>query len=483
MVLDASSLTRPRALPRARTHSVGPLDAGGRTALFLGAAVALLGLVAGVVVLAIGLDDLRGALLLLVAGGALGLMVFSPALSFVYQCIAAPAAVALNAHGGAYGPGKLTFYLFILLSSLAAGVTLMRGEGGRRTFLGPAVVLFFVFVVYLGGHVVGAESREAAFESFIAQIHHWPFVLLPAVLLRERWQVRVLLVAVAAIGALLAFASLGVAFVLGSPSDILSHGGTYQRVHLYFGTANSLGVFLSIAFFVLLHAVPAETRLRAVAKIGVQFVMLAAILLTFSRRAWLATGVLLLVHYVRRRDWRALVAVVLAAGALSYQTWEQVERRAEGMLDPTADINADREREISEHLRFLFGDGVRALGWGIDNATSIQDVKDGAAPGGLYFHNYYLTLYYLAGAIGLALYLGLCFFVFTGLLRARRWARGPDTRGAIAAGLSALFIVLVTGVAGMLNVTFPVNYYSALVPGLAFAAWRLEAHEATPRGA
>ena len=432
--------------------------------------VALLVFVAaafGVLHLAIGGGAPVEALLVLLAVPAVVLLGVSPSLSFAYQAIVLPLVITLNRHAGPWGPGRLTAYLFIAMSLATAGILWLRQPPGR-TGLRPAGLALLVFVVYLGGHVAGADDGWAAFEGFVNHTYHWAFLLLPVVLLRERWHIRAILLVIAAMGTAIALASLAVSLVSTSPSELLAHGGRYQRVHLYFGTANSLGMFLSITFFVLLHGVSTRSRLLAVGKQIAQFLVLGAILLTFSRRAWLATGLLLLVHFVRQRDWRSLLLVVLVGAALSYQTitLEQVAERAESMIDPTDAANEGREREIFERLKGVASGGVSWAGRGLEEGAYASEV-DGRGP--IYFHNYYISLYYLTGVWGVGLYVLVVGFVLLGLRRARRLARSPDTRRALSAGTAVLMVVLITGMFGMGNVTFPVNFYCALIPGLAFA--------------
>ena len=160
--------------------------------------------------------------------------------------------------------------------------------------------------------------------------------------------------------------------------------------------------------------------------------------------------------------------MALVGAALSYQTltWEQMTERAESMLDPSDSANEGREREIFERLKSVTEGGVSWAGRGLEEATY---ATEGTGRGPIYFHNYYISLYYLTGVWGVSLYVILVGLVLLGLRRARRRARSPDTKGAVSAGIAVLMVVLITGLFGMGNVTFPVNFYAALIPGLAFA--------------
>jgi hypothetical protein len=492
---DGRIIPAPSLAPAGVAGSGGPSGLAGRVripprslrpdaprgAVWAATLAAFGGLALGVLHVAVGEGAPAEAVLIVLAVIALALLAVSPSLSFLYQCIALPVVITLNRHAGPWGPGRLTTYFFILVSLVAAAIALGRFRP-RPVHLRAAGLALLVFVVYLGGHVLGADDPWAAFEGFVNHTYHWAFLLLPIALLRERWQIRMIFLMIAAMGTLIALASLAVALISSNPSELLAHGGRFQRVHLYFGTANSLGMFLSIVFFVLLHAVPTRSRWLSLARLAAQFVVLAAILLTFSRRAWLATGLLLLVHFARQRDWRALALVVLVGVALSYQTltFEQVAERAESMLDPTDAANAGREQEYVERLRDVAAGGVSWTGRGLEDAAYAAEA---GGRGPLYFHNYYVSLYYVTGVFGAGLYLALAGAILLGLRRARRLARAPDTARVVSAGSAVLLIVLITGLFGMGNVTFPVNFYSALVPGLAFALVAREREEHAVAGA
>ena len=431
----------------------------------------------GMLDFAVGRGDPATALLLPLTAIGVALLAFVPALSMTYLCVIMPLLITLNRHAGPWGAGRIAVYVLVSLSSLVAALTWLHSRP-PRTRLAPAALLLLIFVIYLAGHVAGAEDSDKAFEALLNYTYVWPFLLLPIVLLRERWQLRIVLLSVAGLGAFLALASIAISFLVASPSDIFLHQGRFDRVHLYFGTANSLGMFLSIALFVLLYGVQAETRWHRLLKTGAQLAILFAILLTFSRRTWLATGVLLFIHYVRHRDWRAMALILVVAGLLSARLVQDLGERAESMVDMEHQTNLDRKREFSENLHFLFGDGVSWSGWGLEKAASASGHR---GPGRLYFHNFYLTLYYLAGVAGLLIYLTLNLLLFRGLNFVRRRARAPDAKGAAAAGMAVTGVVLITGLFGMGNVTFPMNYFAALVPGLGFAAVAIEHREARRR--
>lgn len=454
------------AFPNLRRPSAAGLGRGALVAL---GAVAYLALAALVLHLAVGLGQTRIALLVLVGAGGLTATILSPSIGFLYLALSAPVIVALDGHSGPWGPGKLTLYGLILLTSVAGGLQWLSARP-QRVGLGPAAAMLAFYLVYLLGHVVGADDRGAAFQTLVTHNYHWAFLVLPLVLLRERWQARAVLLFVAGLGVFLALASVAVWLVGARSMGALAQTGRYERVHLAFGTANSLGIFLSICFFVLLHAVRVKGAALQWAKRGASLLLLLAIVLTFSRRCWVAVGLLLMLHLVRNRKWGTLLFAVLVGVWLSWTSLSQVRERAESIVDPHAEANEGRTREIGERLDFLFGDGVSLVGWGLEKAATTSNVHDVTGPSRrIYFHNYYLTLYYLGGALATLFYLAVQGGLLLGLRRALRRARSPATRGALAAGGSVVVVLLLTGLFGTGNVTFPANYLSALVPGVGFA--------------
>ncbi len=445
----------------------------GRLLVVALAALAFAGLVLLISALGIGDGAYDLAALILLAAGAVVLLPFSVSLSFTYTCAIFPAVIALNRHAGVWGPGRVTFYLLLLLFLAVAALSWVRAPG-RRTHVGAAGWAVLALVLYLLVAALAAEDRHSAIATWINHSYHWPFLVLPSLLLRSQAQVRLLVWTIAGLATVLALASIVVTFLVTDPSAILAHGGQYQRVHLYFGTANSLGLFLAIGLFVLLYGLRFEARWPRWAKTLAQILIMVAILLTFSRRTWLATGALLLFHYLWRRDWRGVVLIALAAAALGYQMREQIGERAETMVNPEHASNIERQREVTEHLDHLFGDGISAFGWGMDMGVGAAEADMSRE---LYFHNYYLTLYYLSGAAGLALFVLVALSVLVALRRVQRPPRGPTAPSLASAALAVLAVVLVTGMFGNANITFPVNYFSALVPGLAFAAAALDARD------
>lgn len=445
------------------------------------AGLAFAGLAAATLNLTVAEADWAGSILLLITVAGVVLVPFSMSLAFLYMALAGPLVITLNQHAGAWGPGKLALYLFVLISLLMAAAG-WQSRRPARTFLAPAGFLLLTFAVYLGGHVLAAEDRAAAFETFVSHLYHWPLLLVPAFVLRESWQPRVVLHFFAGLGALLAVAAVGLTLLAAGPVESLSAGGSYHRVHLYFGTANSLGVFLSLTFFVVFHAASPERRVWRWLRFAAAAVMIVALVLTFSRRSWLATGVVLGFHFVRRLDWRGLilaaaVAVVLLSGPLG-----QVEERAETIVDVDDPTNLERKQEVLKQLLWLPGaDEVSWLGWGLERAAGADDVE-GAGRSAVYFHSYYLTLYYLGGAVGVILYLAVVGATFAGLWRALRRSRAPATRGALSAGMSCMVVVLIQGLFGTGNMTFPVNYMTALIPGLALALYAQERADAEATG-
>jgi O-antigen ligase len=268
--------------------------------------------------------------------------------------------------------------------------------------------------------------------------------------------------------AVLAAAAVPVTVALIGPAvgvDRVEMKDQIERVVSTFAQSNPFGHFLTIVVIVLAaYALIRPRRQRTLALVAAVPVALA-LALSYTRLAWVAAAVALLVMaWAAGRRWLVpIIAIALVAAAL---------------LSPSV---ADRLERLTDSNPGVAG-SEPALGWRWDHWKDVYRLAadnpvTGVGPGVVERrvanhqppHNDYLRAFVEYGAVGLVTYLGLLGSLVVTAIRARRVGEGSSARTVALAAVGVVTALVVTSVAAnMLGQVVLLWYVFALV---AAAGW------------
>jgi O-antigen ligase len=262
----------------------------------------------------------------------------------------------------------------------------------------------------------------------------------------------------------------GIVAVLGIlqyflPKDILTHAGyssargiraaffiddkpDLPRINSTLRDPNSLGAFLLIPITLLWLRVLTETR-RRWQMVGLLGVMVIALLLTFSRAAWLATclslGIVTVAYHRHvwwryvRRYWPVIIiaGVVLLAGVYMLRDQYQLQNIIFHSDENTTSKLDSNGYHVAFARQGLHGIAANPLGHGPGTAgiVSIQNKK-----GGLLTENYFIQIGYEVGLFGLALFIAMLGWVQWRLFQQQDWL----SQGLAAAFCGFLLMAMVS---------------------------------------
>lgn len=273
-------------------------------------------------------------------------------------------------------------------------------------------------------------------------------------------------------------ALLAVVFVVLSGASFAQLSGTYSRHFLSdLGMhANDLGRLYATAFALLLfiwdRTTSASYKFGLVIAMTVVFI---ALVLTFSRGAFLCLVLVGLVYLASRRQLKTMIlaglllpiAAALAPGAI----WTRVTM---GIGHGANAVSAGRTDEIWAPLAPelmkspIWGDGLGSIMWS-------DAMLDGRLPPVGHPHNAFLQAYTDTGLIGLVLLLGFwiyCWRQFRRLGREKRIA--PELQGFFEGAAAGVLAFLVAGMAGSSLAPVPAQAFMWLAVGVMYGVrWKL----------
>lgn len=292
--------------------------------------------------------------------------------------------------------------------------------------------------------------RQSAILGLVFNLRLFCFMILGygAVLLKpEAVHVERLLRIVVGLGFVVALLGIAQYFL---PRDILTHFGYsldrgvrpaffidgaqgFPRIMSTLREPNSLGAYLIMPMTVaVLWMAQATSRKARMQWLGVSGVMAVAILLTFSRSAWigavLSVGLALLwryreavVHYGRRFGWLACVVVLLGAVTLYSQRHSSfvtsyIVHSSTNSQD--IDSNGYHKLFLKQGLEGI-KDQPEGHGPGTAGLASIQNPQ-----GSFLTENYYVQIGYEVGIVGLLLFIVVQAWIFMRLWRQRNTVLG-----------------------------------------------------------
>jgi len=199
---------------------------------------------------------------------------------------------------------------------------------------------------------------------------------------------------------------------------------------------NTAGYLLSMSLPLCLLAASAERGWwRGVALVSLA-AQLPALMLTYSRAAWLGASVAIIVLACLAKKWKFLIVMLLLA-AISVAAFPPLRQRAATLLRPQNDqsIN-DRVELANDAMQIAMDKPVLGIGYGRGRLKEAlrqryQGTVDENSPI-WHTHNVYIELFAETGFLGLAIFLWLAGDILRRLLRCARAQNSPKTMVGIA---------------------------------------------------
>jgi len=347
----------------------------------------------------------------------------------------------------------------------------------------PVTVPFLVYaglMVFLWG--VRSPDVAVATEGVRVYLQYtlWFFVTLA--LVHRPAQVRFLSAALVGVAALLAIHGL-YQYLTGAPMPAhwvdVAEQSPRTRAYSLVNSPNVLGSLLAFALPQALgHLLTARTRPRRWVLAGLVAVLLAGLVVTFSRGAWFATCLALLLFGLLTRP--ALVLPLTAAGIGVSILIPSVRARLAYLFSAAYLASSQRAGRLARweaalakvQASPLLGEGPGRFG----GAVAARHV-----PGSFYVDNFYLKTAAETGLPGLAAYLWLLLNVLRGGMAAWRNA-GPDVRPLAAGLLAGLAAVLAHNVVENVFEVPAMASYFWLAAGLLFALPAVDGGPREPAG-
>lgn len=331
------------------------------------------------------------------------------------------------------------------IASAIGGAARATGAGATREPLasrlcGPARPLLLPLVVFAAALALaswGAVDRAASFAKMQKLLLALALFLFASGA-GYRGRGRRLLAALLA-GAL-ATSAYGVAVYVASA------GGLAERLRgisgFYMTTA---GVLMLTLLFLAPQIFAAASRSRRLAALAALAVVAWALVLTYTRGAWLGTlaGAAVILALTRPRILLALVAALIAA---YFVLPASLQERVTSIVDPSHPLNTERLHMWRVALHVVRDHPLTGAGL-MDMKPLFTRYADPDYTGVVHghFHSNFLQIAAATGAIGLAAFVALLAAIAIALARALRASRAPRERALALGGLAAFTGFLVEG--------------------------------------
>lgn len=331
----------------------------------------------------------------------------------------------------------------LLLVALATwlGKSLWHGRiCWRPTLLTVPVLVYAALMIFIWG--LRSPDTGVAVEGVRVYLQYilWFFVALN--LVDRPGQIRVLSAGLVAVAALLAAHGL-YQYVTGAPMPThwvdVAEQSPRTRAYSLLNSPNLLGSLLVLTIPQALgHLLASQTRLRRWVLAGLLAVMLAGLVVTFSRGAWFATCLALMLFGLLTRP--LILLPLTAAGMTLPLIFPSVRARLTYLFSPAYLASSQRAGRLARwetalekiSASPLLGEGPGRFG----GAVAARHI-----PGSFYVDNFYLKTAVETGLLGLAAYLWLFSCLLRGGMAISR-SLEPASRLLAAGFLSGLVGVL-----------------------------------------
>lgn len=367
---------------------------------------------------------------------------------------------------------KDLLFLAILLSTFV-----FARLGGRLNRIEtPVLVLFLIFVMLMIFHIPG-QGLKIGLMGFKASAEFVFTFLLGASLGAKRLKPAVWALVISGLFATIygffQVASQGFSYVLGVKTLTLAGRASGVFGNLY--ASNAYGVYLVVVTLSAFYLFEDARGAKKVFALLVAILAAIALVLTFSRRSWLAlmVGMLAYSYFTKSKTAAIPLIAALVAGILIAPTFFIDRLRFLFSLADSSTIGRFIEwRAILKEVFSQMFVAIWGLGLGAYGTVPIA-LK---IPGAINSHNYYLLILGQLGIVGLAMFLALVGYSVARGIKACRApsievakqqleAVTPTCSGDVALPerlcaclLGVVFALLVASFFGIVIETFPANF-------------------------
>jgi hypothetical protein len=292
-------------------------------------------------------------------------------------------------------------------------------------------------------------------------LHFLPFCI--AYLVFKAFGVKgidMLLTIICSVGILIAFVaivSVGNQIIQGGLLGFIRSQG---RVSGIFSNSNMFATYVIFALIWFMHLFY-RMDINKLIVFSVTLIVMLALTFSFSRRAWLILGMVILISALFHKDksFRSLFRVMaIGLFALMVYFWETIGARLLTIFDSSYTSNSIRidrtnfmfETLVSDPFTFISGFGFGSAG---PVAMSFNNF-------GVYLHqvdSYFALILFEFGAIGLIIYVVIYTHAFVRLLVNK--SKSQDT----LLYLNFLSCLFVSNLVGVTSISYPVNFIVALL--------------------
>ena len=338
----------------------------------------------------------------------------------------------------------------VVISVIGYVIKLIRGKRVFKIEILDLFVMFFIVTIYMGG-VITAGGVDSMLSATMTCILIFGYFLVVNLMRTERWINRCV---TAIVSSSVIVAVIGVMeYIFGYAErawiDTSYFSDINGRVVSLFDNPNVLSAYLAMAFPLLL-AKTATALSRKGKALGVisSIIILACIVLTWSRSAWVAVilSVVLFSLINRRKTVRALLAIGIILPIIPYFVGGSVTKRFMSigdLADSSSYYRLYTWKGTIDAIKDYFWSGA---GYG---ASAYAEIYPQYAYAGIeaveHSHNLFLQILFSVGIFGLLVFLAVLFLFAQKNFEFFKVSKDAKLKLMASAAFSAVFTALIIG--------------------------------------
>lgn len=356
----------------------------------------------------------------------------------------------------------LIFFLFAVLYSI-----------GLQENVAPVfIALFWMFVFYcclmgLGSFLSGTSSLQVLASLTL----HLRFVFISVIVAMcvngaSRQYLVAAMISICWVVAI--YAVVQVTAVTNSAGGVLNFDVVKRTLSIFpnpnmFGAVLLIGVVLYLPYF---EKFP--TRFSSINTFCVTLPLCTAMLVSYSRRSWLALAIIIFLFLLFKRGNNATPLKFLAPMVMVFfflVDLTPIIERIGTIFDPEYASNSARLSDFRRMLVDLTSSPFSILGGGGAGTIGPSHLSPGSSDAQI--DSYFLLLLLEYGIIGLMLYLALIWYGMTKMIRKMSWdLGGEDSYNEYLSYALCVLGLLIVSFVGTTSITFPINLFHWILIGL-----------------